>query len=282
MASVNFHFLVNALPDLADRATERLDEIRTLIEANLDAEALQAFHYLLYRNDNKNLLKLMRKRDGILPAPTAAHFYEPAVFSFEDLEDMLISAYEGEAAIPAYLLVFLDEEKHAGWSVRDRENRLLQLYYEAGTEFPQEFIQSMFLFKRDLKNILLALNARINKFKITRITLGDYDLPSQLANSTQNDFGLAGVYEYIPVLTKLLHEGKLLELEKEIDGLLLTHCAALAEDMFWLNYVLFYFLELSLAHRWSVLSADKGARALDALVADVIASAARPVEGVYA
>lgn len=283
MSSVNYHFLVNALPELADRATERLAEIRSLIEANLDDASVQAFHYLLYRNDNKNLLKLMRKRDGILPAPTAAHFYEPAVFSFEDLEDMLISAYEGEAAIPAYMQAFLDEEKHAGWTVRERENRLLHLYYEAGTEYPQEFIRSMFLFKRDLKNILLALNARAHNFKITRITLGDYDLSTQVATSTQPDFGLAGVHEYIPALMNLLNEGKLLELEKEIDRLLLAHCATLVgEDMFNLNYVLYYFLELSLAHRWSVLSPEKGARALDELVADVIRSAARPREGVYA
>lgn len=280
---MTYHFLVNALPDLTDRATERLAEIRSLIEANLEGEAEQAFYYLLYRNDNKNLLKLMRKRDGILPAPTAMHFYEPAVFSFEDLEDMLISAYEGEAAIPDYMVAFIDEEKHAGWTVRERENRLLQLYYEAGTEFPQEFIRSMFLFKRDLKNIMLALNARMHNFKITRITLGDYDLTTQVATSTQPDFGLAGVHEYIPVLINLLHAGKLVELEKEIDRLLLEHCASLVgEKLFNLNYVLYYFLELSLAHRWSVLSPEKGARALDELVADIIRSAERPVEGAFA
>ncbi len=283
MSSVNYHFLVNALPELADRATERLSEIRSLIEANLDDESLQAFHYLLYRNDNKNLLKLLRKRDGILPAPTAAHFYEPAVFRFEDLEDLLISAYEGEAAVPGYMLTFLDEEKHAGWTVRERENRLLHLYYEAGTEFPQEFIRSMFLFKRDLKNILLALNARSHNFKITRITLGDYDLTAQLATSTQADFGLTGAHEYLPLLSTLLGDGRLIDLEKEIDHLLLAHCATLVgENMFQLNYVLYYFLELSLAHRWAILSPEKGSRALDELVEDVIRSAERPVEGAYA
>lgn len=283
MARGNYHFLVNALPEFSDRAAERVAEIRALIEANLGAEELQAFHYLLYRNDNKNLLKLMRKRDGIMPATTAAHFYEPAVFSFEDLDDMLISAYQGEFAIPQYLQQFLDEEPHAGWRVRERENRLLELYYEAGTQFPQEFICSMFLFKRDLKNILLALNARTHNFKITRITLGDYDLPAQLAASTQTDFGLGGVYEYIPQLMNLLADGKLFELEKTIDRLLLDHCASIVgENMFTLNYVLYYFLELSFRHRWSVLSSEKGARALDELIADVVRSAERPLEGAYA
>jgi len=283
MGNVNYHFLVNALPELSDRATERLSEIRLLIEDNLDVEGVEAFRYLLYRNDNKNLLKLMRKRDGILPATSAAHFYEPAVFRFEDLEDMLISAYEGEAEIPGYMMAFLDEEKHAGWKVRDRENRLIELYYDEGTQFPQEFIRSMFLFKRDLKNILLALNARMHNFKVTRITLGDYDLPVQLATSTQSDFGLAGVYEYIPQLTALLTEGNLIGLEKTIDRLLLEHCATLVgEKIFSLNRVLYYFLDLSFAHRWSVLSNEKGAQALEELVADVIRTAERPLEGAFA
>ncbi len=203
MAEANFHFLVNALPDLTDMAANELEEVRALIEANLDDRAVDAFRYLLYRNDNKNLLKLLRKRDGILPK-TAVHFYTPAVFTFEDLDDLIIDEYEDDAAVPAYMAQFLSEESSSGWSVRDRENRLVELYYEAGTSHDQEFIRSMALFKRDLKNVLLALNARMQGFKITRITVGDYDLPTTLAASTQADFGLAGVHEYIPQLGQLL------------------------------------------------------------------------------
>ena len=109
------------------------------------------------------------------------------------------------------------------------------------------------------------------------------DPDDEVAYMATEVLGLLKANEAIPALMNLLNEGKLLELEKEIDRLLLTHCATLVgEDMFNLNYVLYYFLELSLAHRWSVLSPEKGARALDELVADVIRSAARPREGVYA
>ena len=160
MAETNFHFLVNALPDVASLAADEIDEVRYLIESNLDHESLHTFRFLLYRNDNKNLLKLMRKRDGILPK-MADRFNTPAVFSFEDLDDMLIDAYEDEAEIPGYLAEFLQEERQSNWAVRERENRLVDLYYEAGTCYPQDFISAMFLFKRDLKNILLALNARM-------------------------------------------------------------------------------------------------------------------------
>lgn len=278
MAEANFHFLVNALPDLTDMAANELEEVRALIEANLDDRAVDAFRYLLYRNDNKNLLKLLRKRDGILPK-TAVHFYTPAVFTFEDLDDLIIDEYEDDAAVPAYMAQFLSEESSSGWSVRDRENRLVELYYEAGTSHDQEFIRSMALFKRDLKNVLLALNARMQGFKITRITVGDYDLPTTLAASTQADFGLAGVHEYIPQLAQLLADGRLVELEQTLDALLLEHCASLVRgDIFSLNYVLYYFLELSLNHRWQALTPDKGARALDELVADIIRTAGQPAE----
>lgn len=150
MAETNFHFLVNALPDVASLAADEIDEVRYLIESNLDHESLHTFRFLLYRNDNKNLLKLMRKRDGILPK-MADRFNTPAVFSFEDLDDMLIDAYEDEAEIPGYLAEFLQEERQSNWAVRERENRLVDLYYEAGTCYPQDFISAMFLFKRDLK-----------------------------------------------------------------------------------------------------------------------------------
>lgn len=276
MVETNFHFLVNALPDVATLAADEMDEIRYLIESNLDAEALRAFRFLLHRNDNKNLLKLMRKRDGVLPK-TAQTFHTPAVFTFEDLDDMLIDEYEDEAEMPAYMTDFLFEEKKSGWSMRERENRLLELYYEAGTQYPQAFIRSMFLFKRDLKNILLALNARMAGFKINRITLGDYDLPAALVSSAQADFGLAGVHEYIPQLAACLSEGKLVELERLLDNLLLAHCAGLFGDrIFTLNYVLYYFLELSLKHRWHELTAEKGALALAETVEEIIRTAGGP------
>ncbi|MFZ5630081.1 MAG: DUF2764 family protein [Spirochaetota bacterium] len=278
MSDTNFHFLVNALPEVATLAADEIDEVRDLIESNLDAESLQAFRFLLHRNDNKNLLKLMRKRDGILPK-MADRFNTPAVFSFEDLDDMLIDAYEDEAEIPGYLAEFLQEERHSSWSVRERENRLIDLYYEAGTRYPQEFIASMFRFKRDLKNILLALNARMQGFKVARITVGDYDLPAALALSTQADFGLSGVYEYIPQLVALLSEGQLVELEHQLDDLLLAHCRTLVgENIFTLNYVLCYFLDLTLRHRWHELTPEKGARALSETVQEIIRTAGRPAK----
>ncbi len=276
MAETNFHFLVNALPDVASLAADEIDEVRYLIESNLDHESLHTFRFLLYRNDNKNLLKLMRKRDGILPK-MADRFNTPAVFSFEDLDDMLIDAYEDEAEIPGYLAEFLQEERQSNWAVRERENRLVDLYYEAGTCYPQDFISAMFLFKRDLKNILLALNARMQGFKVARITVGDYDLPAALASSPQADFGLAGVYEYIPQMAAYLNEGRLVELEHLLDDLLLDHCATLVGDgIFTLNYVLYYFLELSLRHRWHELTPEKGARALSETVQEIIRTAGQP------
>ncbi|AFM14169.1 DUF2764 family protein [Turneriella parva] len=278
MAESNFYFLVNALPDPTDLEAGELEAVRLLIEDNLNQTETHAFRYLLYRNDNKNLLKLLRKRDGILPR-TASHFYTPAVFTFEDLDDMLIDVYAGEVIVPEYLDQFLNEEKHAGWTVRERENRLLELYYDAGICHPQEFIRSMFLFKRDLKNVLLALNARRQGFKITRITVGDYDLPVALAASTQADFGLGGEHDYLGQLAHLLAEGKLVELEQTIDELLLTHCAALVRgEIFSLNFVLYYFLDLSLRHRWRALTPDQGARALGDLVEDIIRTAGEPAE----
>lgn len=280
MVSQKYHFLVNALPDTSDTTAGNVNEIRFLIEENLEPADHMAFHFLLFRNDNKNLLKLMRKRDGILPR-TASQFYQPAFFSFEDLDDLLIGEYNDDAAVPAYMQQFLAEEKESGWSVRDRENRLLELYYDAGGKFPQTLIREIFIFKRDLKNIVLALNARMQHFKTSRITIGDDDLSTALADATQPHFGLTGSHEYVTQLSELLTQGNLRGLEETIDALLIEHCAKIAgENIFSLNYILFYFLSLSLRHRWLLLSREKGNQALDDLMEDIVHTAGSPAVGV--
>ena len=273
MIDRNYYFLINSLPDANDGAAENLEEIRQLIEQNLHRTDLDAFHFLLHRNDNKNLLKLFRQRDGISPK-TAVDFYTPAVFSFEDLDDMLIDDYSGSAELPRYMRDFLDTERESPHSVRERENHLLELYYEAGLNFPHRFIRSMFEFKRDLKNIVLALNARMHGFKINRVTVGDYDLPAALAASELHDFGLSGTHAYVHEIHALLEAGKLSSLERLIDDLILQHCSRLPDtDKFSLDQILLYFLELSLRHRWRQLSIEKGAEVLDELVGGILRDA---------
>lgn len=280
MIKQKYQFLVNALPDIGDAAAGNLNEIRFFIEENLDPTDHMAFHFLLFRNDNKNLLKLMRKRDGILPR-TAVHFYAPAFFSFEDLDDLLIGEYSDDAEIPEYMQQFLAEEKNSGWKVRDRENRLLELYYEAGLCFRQPFIRDMFLFKRDLKNIVLALNARMHHFKISRITIGDDDVSTALASASQPDFGLGGSHEYVSRLSELLKQGNLRGLEEATDTLLLDYCASITgENIFSLNYILYYFLSLSLRHRWLSLSHEQGGLALGQIIEDIVHTAGTPAVGV--
>ncbi len=280
MTDRNYYYLINSLPDADDAAADRLEEIRELIEENLHPTDLETFRFLLHRNDNKNLLRLFRKRDGILPK-TPVHFYAPAVFSFEDLDDMLIDTYAGTAELPQYMRDFLESEKEAPRGVRDRENFLLTLYYEAGLNFSHRFIRSMFAFKRDLKNIVLALNARMHGFKVMRVTVGDYDLSAALAASELQDFGLAGTHPYVHEIRELLAAGKLSALERLIDSLLLQHCSALPDtETFSLDQILLYYLDLSLRHRWRQLSPEKGARVLDELITGILRDASVPVPSV--
>jgi hypothetical protein len=277
MTGKNYYYLINSLPDAREISSEKLEEVRELIEINLHPKDLETFRFLLYRNDNKNLLKLLRKRDGIMPK-SDVHFYAPAVFSFEDLDDMLIDAYSGDAPLPAYLQQFLEDERTAPRALRERENHLLNLYYEAGLEYAHDFIRSLFAFKRDLKNIVLALNARLHGFKITRVTVGDYDLAEALARSEKSDFGVAGTHAYVNEIHELLQLGKLVALEQLIDRLLIDHCSQLPRtESFSLDQILLYFLNLSLRHRWHLLSPEKGSAHLDALVEGILRDASNPM-----
>ncbi len=273
--SRQYPYLVSGLPDPDGRYPEILAEILEELHPD-DREVLR---FLLFRNDNKNLLKLLRFRDGISTHDNV-QFHSPAVFSFAELENMLIGEYDGDIPLPAYLLQFLEEESAGGWTVRERENRLLQLYYREGIRHHNEFIRNMFLFKQDLKNILLALNARLEGFKIERITIGNYDLPAQLQVSAAADFGLSAEYPFISTLAELLQSDRLLELEHEVDRILLSYCEEMVKlQPFSLEYILFYVLGLGMRYRWQALNDRDGERVLDTITQGILRRAGIPTPG---
>ena len=62
------------------------------------------------------------------------------------------------------------------------------------------------------------------------------------------------------------------------DRLLIDHCSQLVRtESFSLDQILLYFLNLSLRHRWHLLSPEKGSAHLDALVEGILRDASNPM-----
>ncbi|MCB1138147.1 MAG: DUF2764 family protein [Leptospiraceae bacterium] len=270
-----YHYLISGLPELftPEQSAERnMAGIQAEILELLSPDDASQFHYLLYRNDNKNLLRLIRDRQGVQDDSNIS-FFRPAAFSHQDLEEGILGIFE----LPQYMQTFLEEtDLQKPLSLRT-ENRLIELYFDEAIESTGPFLSGYFSHKRDIKNILSAINARREGKEIHEVLVGDTDLNRQIATSNLPDLGLSGAYPFIPEMRELLDDRRLNELERKVDRLILDYIHENSEGHIFDEVAVFaYFLELSLAQRWLDRSADEGRDRLRDIVKKVLSNSALP------
>ena len=276
---MQYYYLKSGLPVLGTAglsAEANLDSIRVFIESNLSPGDQAHFRYLLYRNDNKNLLRLMRAHDGVEESSHLT-FNEPAVFAHQELE----SGFSGISELPEYMKVFVAEYRAGRLppNVRVRENMLKESYYSEALDLPNAFLRSYFHFKRDLKNILSAINARKFGYPLEEVFIGDYDLVETLRTSRASDFGLARSHPYVSELGGLIESGDLSGLERAIDRILIDHVdEQSAGEPFGSAAVFAYFVRLSLGSRWLSLTKEGGMVELRNIMQRILARASWPTE----
>ncbi|MCB1168209.1 MAG: DUF2764 family protein, partial [Leptospiraceae bacterium] len=153
-----YHYLIGGLPELfttEQTAEQNLDSIQEDILELFHFTDREQFLYLLYRNDNKNLLRLIRDRQGIHDDSTIS-FHRPAAFTHQELEEGLIGIFP----LADYMIQFLEEIDIDRPLSLASENRLIELYFDEAIERCDPFLSDYFAYKRDIKNILSAINAR--------------------------------------------------------------------------------------------------------------------------
>ena len=274
-----YYHLVSSLPrPRSDQRDAEIDlkNIQAHIRENLTTEDDRLFCYLLYRNDNQNLLNILARLDGLWD-PESQTFHEPAAFTHQQLEEGLHGSFD----LPDYMQEFLTAY-HAGQLPTDRRpraNLLKDLYYRESLQQPHSFLANYFGFKRDLKNIVAALNARKFKRPVHEVLVGDYDLTEMIRQSNEKDFGLSREYAFVPDLEDLLANGEAGQLEEYIDRLLWDFMNEhLAHEYFSSARVFSYFIKLSLGHRWLPLEQKAGKDRLEELIQHVLSRASWPQE----
>ena len=272
-----YFYLIAGLPELGgtdQKAEKDAPAVLNWIRENLEPEDLRVFNYIIYRNDNKNLLYLIRRQEGYPESPLSP-FQEPAVFDRRELEEGL----HGLGELPAYMERFLEEERVQPRGGRRRENRLKELYYEEALQLPLPFLRGYFAFKRDLKNILCALNARKYGLPVSEVLIEPGDLRATLESSAAPDFGLGRSHEYVQRLSELMEAEHMELLELEIDAILADYIDRnSALDFYGPARVCAYALKLSLKARWMGLEKSAGMKALEDIRDRVLKTAEWPEE----
>lgn len=193
----SYYYLISSLPEIKHRDNKAKYDVVALTEtivSILDKKDLQRFRYLLYQNDNKNLVRHIANSKGLFCQ--YIDFATPSIFDEETIQKI------GNASnVPLYILKFIEDNKNKEWeSVKQIENTLTSLYYEEMINSKDDFLKKYALYLRDLKNILAALNSRSLGFSADSIAselIGDYPLINALSKSTSSDFGLGREIPYV-------------------------------------------------------------------------------------
>ena len=272
-----YHYLVSGLPDLEQnelKAKRDMEAIQEWICDNLTPRDRRHFQFLIYRNDDKNLLYLMRKREGQKVSEIMT-FHKPSVFSYQELEE----GVNGLRDLPFYMARFMEEQKTvvAYMAGRPRENRLVSLYYDAAFELDDSFIRKYFSFKRDLKNIVNSINAKKFGFSLNDVLIGNYELVDRIKKSSAPDFGLSITHPYTNELLELIEIKDFKRLELKIDSILRDYIDEItSKDRFDVSFIFGYFIKLTLGNRWLSLDAEKGIEKFNMAIRNIIRSGEWP------
>ncbi|MFP4090353.1 MAG: DUF2764 family protein [Cyclobacteriaceae bacterium] len=263
----DYYYLLSAVPKLSleEETYERVDfdQVFDLITENITVSDGHRLNYLLYQNDNLNLVSAIARQHR----KTVPHhmFHYPSVFDQEVMKD-----YEKSYVLfPDYMYDFVEahQDEFSGRSMTFIEQRLLTAFYGEVTRQEDDFLREYFTFERDLRNIITALNCRKYGYDREDQLIGDAFINQQLLRSSAADFGLGQEYPFVEKLQELIEAQQVPELEHFMDSLLWDHLDELTRFSYFNSHkLLAYTLKLFMVKKWSWLKPDKGKERLHHLI----------------
>lgn len=149
----NYYCLVAGLPDIiidGNKPGKTSHEFKNELAEQLLTSDYKFAELLYLHYDNKNLLNLLLKQDN--------RFIPLGNYTEEYLEEQI----KEPTNIVDYMkqLIFNFKAETSGNSNLSIENELQSLYYEYVLQVENDFLKQWFMFDRDMKNILTAVNCR--------------------------------------------------------------------------------------------------------------------------
>jgi hypothetical protein len=276
-----YYYLVAGLPDIFyddKKIPISLLEFRSYLSEHLNESEMQLINTFFWRFDNQNIMnRLEGKSDQI---NNLGNLNE------ESIEELFSAVKEGsfdeaKRIAPEYLARFIDAYKNEEpiyegirWDLQ-----LSVLYYDFITTTSNSFINSWYLFERDLSNLLTAYNCRKNEISFSNQLVGKGELKDKLLKSSAKDFGITDEIDDIEKILKLAEETDILTQEKGLDLLMWEK---LDTDSFFhyfsLEKLFVFTIKLSIAERWTGLDKETGLQFFEELLKDLGASYEFPAE----
>jgi len=252
---MSYYYLISGLPDLSlDQLALKIDseEIIDTIQRNLNLEDEQLFRFLLYPNDNRNLLNaLLAKYKNIQNTV----FISPSVFSELIIQDYAIN----KATLPNYMIEFLDsyEDQFQSMSPRKIEDLLWEKFYQEVVQ-KDAFLTNYLIFEQELKELAAWYNTSRYDF-LKKAPSKNEAASNQFGNTKPILKGLPGVYPYSEKLGEAITAGLPDKIEQCIDRIKWDYLSQIS-GFFGREQVFVYVLKLLLILRWQGANAVDGER----------------------
>ena len=257
----NYIAFIAGLPDISydDRSpAATLAAFREDAADYLGEKDSRLLDLLLMTEDNRQVLRLLSKQGADASCRT--------VFPLQTLAEAVED--DDDSVLPDYLCEFIRDFKggrlkYAG----SPENVLSRMYFEALESCGNPFIAKYAEFKRNMKNLVAALNSRKFGKSVADEVVGAGEFVDELKNSQLKDFGLSGDYGWVERVVALMSQPDLVAREKGLDEVEWNYLEeALTFKYFSIEVVIAYLLKLKTLDRWSRMDGDSGRKVFMELV----------------
>ena len=255
-----YHYLVAGLPDLNyDGLNATIGQAHFLetLKAQCDPSDVELFNWLFYPQDISRLVQLLMQRPITEPSGS---------FSADELNAII--RYEMEA--PSFIAQFLEqfEADRTAYDEDGWKNVVIALFYENVNGLQNTFLKDWLLFERNLKNLIVAFNARKYEDKPERSLIIGNEFANQLiSQSSKRDFGLMHDAVPAPKVINILEGKNIVHKEKQLDDL---RWQWLDEHTFFhyfsVERLLAYYIKLGIVERWQKLDKAHGQTLLDQMI----------------
>ncbi len=264
----NYYCLVAGLSDIildGKKPKEASLDFKDELNQQLDKADYQLVEQIFLTIDNENLLNLLLKNN--------AEFVKGGKYSAEELEQEIKEPVSLPGYLKQFILDFQAEDKTDKTPV-ERENQLLQLYYQHVLAVDNDFLKKWFLFELNIKNVLSAVNCDVYEYNKEKHLIKVDQNTELYTNLLKSKVRLDYLVDQLPFADKILgiaeSNKEMQDKEKQIDEL---KWQFLNENTFFhyftIEKVLSFIIKLNITERWLKLDEEEGKQVFEKILTEL-------------
>ncbi len=275
----NYYCLMAGAPDLnlSDAVPGwSVAELKQALKAEAGKSDLRLLYFLFLQHDCRNVVSLLRNPEAELEADGN---YTKAQLT--ELMEMADEIDLGKSSYPQFMIDFVrtyaENSEREDWYAEDE---MLLLYYQhCSRHCNNALMRRWYQMNLDVANLMTALIARKQGWKIQGFVKGEGEMQDAIRTSDAHDFGLSGLYDFVPAVMKIADEDDPVKKERSMDAFKWMWLDEQTfGDAFSIEAVFAYLCKLEIQQRWEHLDVEQGRETFEQIIKDLRSEAQVPEE----